>query len=461
VKDATQGVWVERFGSAPNRSTVITFRTAYFADINAMPNLFQMILYEGSNQIKCQYKEMPGPIWASGGGSTIGLENADESSGIQYYFGPAYATIVGPLEPNLAILFTPGPAGPAFSAARKSVSAGLHPGEVITYALQVPNNGTAPSSITHVSDPIPAGATYVPGSAQVQGGGLLNPSGSAINWQGTVVNTQRVTITYRVTLTALSGNVINSATITDPVAAKTTIISTTTAIQPYRGLGSPGSGVRYFYRDSYAPDGSVTYSWVPTTAASSKLTLLPDSDDGYNIVPIGFPFAFDGRDYTSTIASANGLVMFNAGVGSSAVDNQPIPTPGTVDSYATCFWDDQTAANAAQGVWYETFGSAPNRFTAITFVLSDTTSAPTTVPYQYQMILYEGSNQIKCQYADMSGSINGDGRHATIGVENKWGEGGVQYFYGPDGYPYYGPIENGLAVLFELVKNVYLPIVLR
>jgi hypothetical protein len=115
----------------------------------------------------------------------------------------------------------------------------------------------------------------------------------------------------------------------------------------------------------------------------------------------------------------------------------------------------------AQGIWYETFGSAPNRFTAITFVLSDTTGAPTTVPYQYQMILYEGSNQIKCQYADMSGSINGDGRHATIGVENKWGEGGVQYFYGPDGYPYYGPIENGLAVLFEPVKNVYLPIVLR
>jgi hypothetical protein len=104
--------------------------------------------------------------------------------------------------------------------------------------------------------------------------------------------------------------------------------------------------------------------------------------------------------------------------------------------------------------------STCRRLTAITFVLSDTTGAATQ-PYDYQMILYEGSDLIKCQYNDMSGSINGDGRHATIGVENKWGDSGVQYFFGPGNYPYYGPIENGLAILFEPAKNVYLPVVLK
>jgi hypothetical protein len=263
-----------------------------------------------------------------------------------------------------------------------------------------------------------------------------------------------------VTLAALSGDVINTMTITDPLATKMTTKATTTVIQPYSGLGSAGSGVRYFYRDSYAPDGNVTYGWVPTTGASSKLTLLPDNDDGYNIMPISFTFRFDGRVYTEAVVSANGLVMFNAGIGSSAFDNQPIPTPGTVDSYATCFWDDQQAANASQGIWYETFGSAPNRFTAITFVLNDTTG-PATKPYLYQMILYEGSNRIKCQYNDMGGSTNGDGRHATIGLENRWGDGGVQYFYGPDNYPFYGPIENSLAIQFESAKTIYLPLAMK
>ncbi len=460
INNAAQGIWIERFGSAPNRFTVITFRTTYFADINAIPGLFQMILSETSNTIKCQYKETPGPIFASAGGSTIGLENADETSGIQYYFGPAYATSVGPLEPGLAILFTPGPAVPSFAGSNKSVSAGTHPNEVITYTIRAYNNGTAPSTITSLNDPTPGGAVYVPGSAQVQGGGLLNANAAAVHWSGTVVNTQRVTITYRVTLSALSGYVTNTVSITDPLATKTTTQAATTVIQPYSGLGSAGSTLRYFYKDSYSPGGSVTYSWVPTSGASSKLTLLPDDDDGYNIVPISFTYRFDGRNYVNTIVSANGLVMFNDGVGSGAFNNQPIPTSGTVDSYATCFWDDQIAANAAQGIWYETFGSAPNRFTAITFVLSDTTSSPTK-PYQYQMLLYEGSNRIKCQYNDMSGSINGDGRHATIGVENRWGDGGVQYFYGDDDYPYYGPIENNLAIVFEPAKTIYLPLALK
>jgi hypothetical protein len=61
----------------------------------------------------------------------------------------------------------------------------------------------------------------------------------------------------------------------------------------------------------------------------------------------------------------------------------------------------------------------------------------------------------------MGGSVNGDGRHATIGVENKWGDGGVQYFFGSSDYPYYGPIENGLAILFGPARNVYLPVVLK
>jgi uncharacterized repeat protein (TIGR01451 family) len=461
IKDAAQGIWVERFGSAPNRYTVITFRTAYFVNESAPPNLFQMILYEGSNQIKCQYADMPGPIDASGGGSTIGLENADETTGIQYYYGPIYAPSVGPLEPHLAIVFTPANLNvPAFVGSTKLASRAVHPGELLSYTLRVLNNGNAASTISTLSDPTPGGVTYVNGSAQVQGGGLLTANAAGVNWSGTVINSQRVTITYNTILHAPAGFITNTFTISDPAAAKSSVISVTTPVQPVQGLGV-GPAPRYFYADNYSDNADAAFSWVPTTSASSKLTLLPNDDDGYNIVPISFTFRFDGRDYTNTVVSANGLVMFNAGVGSSEYSNQPIPTPGIVDSYATCFWDDQQAANTTQGIWYETFGGAPHRFTVITFMLDDATSAPPAAPYQYQMILYEGSNRIKCQYNDMTGSINGDGRHATIGVENKWGDGGVQYFYGPDNYPYYGPIESGLAIIFGPAKTIYLPLALK
>jgi hypothetical protein len=63
------------------------------------------------------------------------------------------------------------------------------------------------------------------------------------------------------------------------------------------------------------------------------------------------------------------------------------------------------------------------------------------------MILYEAGDRVVCQYLDMGGSINGDGRQATIGLENSWGDSGVQYSFG-SGAPY-GPIENNLAILFQ------------
>jgi hypothetical protein len=135
--------------------------------------------------------------------------------------------------------------------------------------------------------------------------------------------------------------------------------------------------------------------------------------------------------YTTTFAGTNGFLSFGGG----GNDNTPtpIPTIGDLDNYIGCFWADRYIQNATQGVWVETFGSAPNHYTVITFRTAYFADINAT-PNLFQMILYEGSNQIKCQYADMSGSINGDGRHATIGVENKWGDGGVQYFFGPDGY---------------------------
>ena len=67
---------------------------------NHPPATFQMILYEGTNQIKCQYLDMPGPIDASGGaGATVGVQNIDHTAGLQYFFkAPDETFTMGPLE---------------------------------------------------------------------------------------------------------------------------------------------------------------------------------------------------------------------------------------------------------------------------------------------------------------------------------------------------------------------------
>jgi uncharacterized repeat protein (TIGR01451 family) len=461
IQDASQGVWVETVGSAPNRETVVTFRTQYFitaGDPNVPPSLFQMILYEGSNQIKCQYADMSGPLVASGGaGATVGLENADGTSGIPYFYQvPFKSQIHGPLENNLAILFTPGSQVPVLTASTKSVSKNMHPSQTVTYTVGVYNNSAAPSSISTLSDPIPAGTTYVPGSAQVVGGGLLDANSSHVNWQGTLAPSYHVTVTYNAELSAPFGLITNTATIDDPQAVVPAVKTALTPIQPVKsfGVGLP----LYAYRDSFAP--GVSYSWIPTTTASTKMAVTQgDNDDGYGSVPLGFTFSFFDRPYTTTLVSTNGLVMFNYG-GSADYKNEPIPTPGTVDNYASCFWDDQIITDTVkQGIWSETFGSAPNRYTVITFVLQDM-NQKVTQPFRYQMILYEGG-RIKCQYKQMSTSVYGDGRSATIGLEDRYGVKGVQYFTDRLQAPFIGPVEDGLAIEFDRVSAIFAPVLRR
>jgi uncharacterized repeat protein (TIGR01451 family) len=458
IRNASQGVWVETSGTPPNRQTVITFLAQYFiavSDPTVPPSLFQMILYEGSNQIKCQYAQMSGSIEGSGGtGATVGLENLDGTSGIQYFFRPAYSQpIPGPLEDNLAVLFTPGPEGPAFTASSKSVSESMHPGQTASYTVVIKNDASVPSSISTLSDPIPPGTSYLPGSAKVVGGGLLVATSSTVNWQGTIAASHSTTITFDVHLNAPTGLITNTATIADPHGFIPVQKTALTPIQPTRGFGVGSSSYRY--RDSF--DTGVSYSWVPTTTSSTKLVITQgDNDDGFGSVPLGFTFSFFDHPYSSVLVSTNGLVMFNQ-AGSLESKNLPIPLPGIVDNFATCFWDDQSINNPTQGIWSQTFGSAPDRYTVITFLLQDV-NALSSPPYLYQMILFEDGGMIKCQYAQMSGSVNGDGRSATIGLEDRYGVNGVQYFFDRQQPPIIGPVIDGLAI--EFVKSIrsFLPL---
>ncbi len=463
IKDAAQGVWYETGGPAGSKYLAVTFKTIFFESNSnpaIMPTTFQMILYEGSNQIKCQYLDAGGSVLGSGGGgATIGLENADETSGLQYFFQDAgKPDILGPIENNLAVLFFPSANVPAFSASVKRVTPSMHPGNVLEYTVGIVNNSGTTGGSVALSDPIPAGSSFVPGSLGAIGGGVAgyNNGSSTVNWSGSILPTHRITVTFQAVLGASSGLITNTASINDPAAALPTVRQAVTPVQPPSGFGS--GTPRYYYHDSYTPGTS--YSLIsPSGSAAIMSVTNGDNDDGYGTIPLGFDFKFFGRSYSSVKVSTNGLVMFND-VGSTDWDNKPIGTPGGVDNYATCLWDDQQAANLLQGVAYELKGSAPNYFMVIWFYLQNLDPS-TSGPSSYQMVLYQTSNAIKCQYINMSGSAASDGRSATIGLEGPFGASGIQYFSERKTAPFIGPLHSGLAVEFVPAPEIFLPLALK
>src|SRR5262249_6406439 len=103
-------VWMETFGAAPYRSTVITFLLHDYAATGATgPYLYQAILYESSNRILCQYKEMNAYASGNGRAATVGVRNLPGIGGVQYFYGNVEVNPVGPIENGLAIRFDPGP----------------------------------------------------------------------------------------------------------------------------------------------------------------------------------------------------------------------------------------------------------------------------------------------------------------------------------------------------------------
>jgi len=87
------------------------------------------------------------------------------------------------------------------------------PGDTITYTLTLANNGNDPLTIA-LTDTIPAGVTYVAGSAT--GGASLQDPPGAIVWKGVLANGAQQTFTFKVTINA---NVARGSLITNTVTA--------------------------------------------------------------------------------------------------------------------------------------------------------------------------------------------------------------------------------------------------
>jgi len=104
VVDGTGKILYTTIGASPNRRLIIQFNNMGFYGVPSFMGSFFVILNETSNTIQFQYRLVVNNISdrAHGSSASIGLENSDGSSGVQYLFQTS-----GDINTGKAILFTP------------------------------------------------------------------------------------------------------------------------------------------------------------------------------------------------------------------------------------------------------------------------------------------------------------------------------------------------------------------
>ncbi len=114
---------------------------------------------------------------------------------------------------SIHILNTP----PDLSPSTKQASAGLaSAGDTLTYTIALHNIGGPATNTTRVTDTLPAGLNYLPGSFAATLGTVDASTAPTLTWQGVLSTTPSVTLTYVVTVSVISPTAITNSAVIDP-----------------------------------------------------------------------------------------------------------------------------------------------------------------------------------------------------------------------------------------------------
>ncbi len=193
-----------------------------------------------------------------------------------------------------------------------------------------------------------------------------------------------------------------------------------------RATGGPDD-FGYSFIDSTEPGGPV-YAWqdISATGTAAITGYSDDSVDGP--FPIGFTFNFYGTDYTQFWVQTNGSIGFSSF--SYDYSNSCMPTGDLNGTFLAPLWDDLVCGSGPPGtIYYETLGTAPNRYLVIQFHEVRYVAGDDADPIEFEVILYEGSNDIVYQYADLTNatSSHNGGVSATIGIQGDSGASPVHH----------------------------------
>ena len=161
-------------------------------------------------------------------------------------------------------------------------------------------------------------------------------------------------------------------------------------------------------RLTYAVEGEITYTGTNTDLVGDDIFAGPFS--------LGFTFNYYGVNYTQAYININGTVNFTAG--DNSYTNGTLNNSGP-NASVFAFWDDlitDPSPYDQKPIYYATIGSSPNR----KFIVQWTNVYFYGTAVQmgtFQVILYEGTNNIQIQYRDLLGGSRALGDSATIGIK--------------------------------------------
>jgi hypothetical protein len=194
------------------------------------------------------------------------------------------------------------------------------------------------------------------------------------------------------------------------------------------------------------PEAGCAYSWFEPPSASDWInTGINSSYYLAQNIPIGFPFQFYGEYHATVNISTEGFLTFDT---KNYTTNYSIPDSYYLrpDDAIYAYWDNlYVYASYGSSIKYVTTGSPGSRIFAVKYDNVRSAYSSSTF-FTFQVLFYEGSNNIKIQYQNIETGTYGFGYSATIGIENADGTVGIQYSYNGQ-----RPVYNGLAVCFTVV----------
>jgi hypothetical protein len=209
----------------------------------------------------------------------------------------------------------------------------------------------------------------------------------------------------------------------------------------------------------YTATDATVYSFINLAGGSGASSVLANTDDGVALVTLPFPFVFYGTSYNMICASVNGLVTFVTSAAGCTTSNdfantdltQTGPpgagsTPGDPPAILPYWMDLSFQVPGAGALYYQSQGDSGSH----KFILQWNNAYPTASPnpVTFEVILYEGSNQILFQYGTVNlgtGNAASNGKLATIGIRNSNGIAtGRQIQWSYDA----AVLDNSTAILF-------------